>query len=187
MSMAKKRILNIGCGLDFTGTDRIDIMKTPATTRVYDLESGLPYENKTFNEIICYHVIGHIRNLKLFMDECYRVLKDGGIIILKTSNAGYLPYHLGPSEKHDHNAEIKNRREYIMQKIGKERKEDHHYYLFQPSHLYWLFERAGFKNIKTSYVQVQENKLKRFVLELLPKNMGRMVLEVRAFKKRKIK
>ena len=37
-STRAKRILNLGCGNDMHGTDRVDLFKTPATTAVVNLD-----------------------------------------------------------------------------------------------------------------------------------------------------
>ncbi len=77
-------MLNVGCGQSFEGTDRIDFMKTPATTKIGDIEEGLPYEDNLFDKILCYRVLEHLRDLKSFMEECYRILKKGGEMHLQT-------------------------------------------------------------------------------------------------------
>ena len=162
--MDEKRILNIGCGNSFEGTDRIDFMKTPATTKICDIEEGLPYKDGTFDEIICYRVLEHLRNLKTFMSECHRVLKQRGGIRLQTDNAGFIIYHI----KNDHNLYVdRYKKTFYAKNQPPIDSEDHHYHLFVPSHLNYLFQMAGFQEIKISYVQVQQNKLKRFFLTLV--------------------
>lgn len=177
--MAQKRILNIGCGNSFEGTDRIDFMKTPSTTKVCDIENGLPYEKDTFDEIICYRLLEHLRNLKTFIDECFRVLKNGGKICLQTDNAGFIIYHI----KNDHNLYVENyKKQFYTKENQPSSSEDHHYHLFVPSHLKYLFQMARFQEIKISYVQVQQNRIKRLFLNLLPFNIGKEEIKVEAIK-----
>jgi predicted SAM-dependent methyltransferase len=171
-------VLNIGCGYSFEGTDRIDLVKTPATTKVCNIEDGLPYKENTFDKIICHHVFEHIRNLKSFLEECYRVLKIGGKIDLRTDNAGFLIFHI----KNDHNTYVDNWEKTLR---PNEHVEDHHYHLFVPSHLNYLFKLAGFKGIKIRYAQMYENVFKRIFLNLLPFNMGKVELRVEAYKTHK--
>lgn len=38
--MKRKRILNVGCGGDTYGTDRVDIYPSKTTTTVCDIEKG---------------------------------------------------------------------------------------------------------------------------------------------------
>ena len=58
-----KRILNIGAGSDFYGTDRLDIRPTPSTTIVHDVEKGIPFEDETFNEVYSKNNLEHLRNV----------------------------------------------------------------------------------------------------------------------------
>lgn len=171
------RVLDIGCGERFRGTDRIDLIKTISTTLVHDAESGLPYDNKTFDRILCLHVLGHIRNVKFFMEECYRVLKDGGKMILKTSNAGFILYHI----RYDHNDEVELMKKEFKEK-GLEDGGDWHYHLFVPSHLFHIFEKAGFENIEIKYKNPYITKFKKFITDCMPYNLGKQVLLVEAFK-----
>lgn len=175
--MTEKKILNIGCGYSLEGTDRIDFMKTSATTKVCDVEKGLPYKNDTFDEIICYRVLEHLRNLKIFIDECFRVLKKGGKMCLQTDNAGFIIYHV----KNDHNLYVERYKDKFYTKD--QPSNDHHYHLFVPSHLKYLFQMAGFQEMKISYIQRQNNKIKRIFLNLLPFNMGKEEIRIEAFKK----
>src|SRR3990172_10902851 len=84
------RILNIGCGNDDYGTDRIDMYKTKTTTKVVDLNGKLPYPSYYFDSIRCKSVLEHIKNLGILADECYRVLKKGGDIYIRTDHAGFI-------------------------------------------------------------------------------------------------
>jgi len=96
-----KRILNLGCGKDTYGTDRIDMFKTPATTKVCDFNKKLPYKDETFDEVYCKSVIEHVKNLDLFEREIYRVLKLGGHLYIRTDFAGYLPMFMFKSHEHN--------------------------------------------------------------------------------------
>lgn len=59
------RVLNVGSGEDDYGTDRIDLFKTINTTKVYDIEKGLPYKDNTFEEVYCRHVLEHMDKKKI--------------------------------------------------------------------------------------------------------------------------
>ncbi|MBI3858943.1 MAG: hypothetical protein HY296_01690 [Thaumarchaeota archaeon] len=59
---AVRRVLNAGCGEDLYGTDRLDLHETKATTKVCNMELGLPYEDATFDEILSQCSIEHMRN-----------------------------------------------------------------------------------------------------------------------------
>lgn len=154
-----RRILNIGCGEDMYGTDRLDMSKTNATTKVWNLEKGLPYEENTFDEIRAYYVLEHMKNIGIFIEECYRVLKKGGVLDLQTDNAGYIIFHI----KTEHN-KMMERREYVKH------PEDHHYHLFVPSHLKYLLK--NFSNVSLSYPKIKRKNWKNIFLSFLPLHMG---------------
>jgi predicted SAM-dependent methyltransferase len=46
--------------------------------------TNIPYPDKSFDFILCNHVLEHITNYKKAIDEIYRVLNFGGIAILQT-------------------------------------------------------------------------------------------------------
>ena len=150
-----RRILNAGCGNDFYGTDRIDIFKTKATTKVWDINKGLPYKNNTFIEIKAQNILEHLENIGFFLRECKRVLKKGSILKLSTDNAAYPIFHLLKRAIHGN---------YSFQ--GIQRKRDIHFYLFTPEHLRNWCERIGFKIEKIEYWNPYNNTFKRKLLIL---------------------
>lgn len=164
-----KRILNLGCGNDTYGTDRVDFVKTSATTQVYDLEKKLPFSDETFDEVYCKSVLEHIRNLKTFIEEIYRVLKTGGRIYIRTDHSGYLPAHL--FSKHEHNKCLHYRYQ---------DSEDKHYHHFVESHLKYLFRKFKIEKIVSIYGG--GNNLKRALAKLLPKKLGVVHLDLYAIK-----
>ena len=72
--------INIGCGSKhLEGYINIDMVQ-PADS-VIDLElAKLPYEDNSVDNIMADNVLEHIHNLPALMDECYRVLKSGGVM-----------------------------------------------------------------------------------------------------------
>ena len=52
---------------------------------VGDAES-LPFENESFDMVSAAFLIVHLKNPRLFFDEAYRVLKDGGILAITNIN-----------------------------------------------------------------------------------------------------
>ena len=92
--MAKK--VDIGCGkLDKVKIERykrylgdynpqeyigVDIAKLPGVDIVCNITQGLPFKNETLDEIVCVHVLEHIKNLKIIMKEFYRILKPYGVL-----------------------------------------------------------------------------------------------------------
>ena len=48
--------------------------------RLYD-GKNIPFESDTFDVIVSFHVMEHVRDFPFLMRECSRVLKDGGVMI----------------------------------------------------------------------------------------------------------
>lgn len=55
-----------------------------------DVSEGLPFENGSFDCIFAGEVIEHLADTDFFLQECGRVLKDGGTLILTTPNLSFL-------------------------------------------------------------------------------------------------
>jgi ubiquinone/menaquinone biosynthesis C-methylase UbiE len=174
------RILNLGCGNHKYGTHRIDFFKTSATTEVSDLNKKFPYPDNYFDEIYCKSVLEHIKNLGTFSDECYRVLKKGGKIWLRTDHAGMITLYLLKHHEHNKAYEKLFSKNPFGHKQKEGKKEDHHYALFVPSHLKCLFSR--FKNHEFNYFYGASNGLKLFIYKLLPNHTGACHIEMTAWK-----
>jgi len=78
--------LNLGCGNKRKdGWVNIDCVKTEATDIVRDLVRGLPFADSTADEILCDNVFEHIGptvDLLFVINECYRVLQPGGVLVV---------------------------------------------------------------------------------------------------------
>ena len=163
------KILNLGCGNDCYGTDRLDFKKTGATTLIHDLNKPLPFKSNTFNEVKAFAVFEHLSNCGNFVDEIHRVLKKGGKVKLTTDNASCILYHF----KGDHN-------DYLSTYYENNRnKEDYHRQLFVPSHLKAYFKE--FRNVKVEYFSLHSG-LKGALLCLIPKRFGWSCLYLEAVK-----
>ena len=97
------RILDIGCGsgyqlltlkelyphLELYGVDLLRTEDLPETINFYavDLEKdNLPFEQESFDFIICRGVIEHVNNPSKIFTEAYRLLKKGGTFHILTEN-----------------------------------------------------------------------------------------------------
>lgn len=75
------KMLNIGCGAtyhhDWTNVD----MGMDSNVTNHDVTQGLPFPDNTFDVVYHSHLLEHIpyENALSFMQECFRVLKPGGI------------------------------------------------------------------------------------------------------------
>lgn len=54
----------------------------------HDVESGLPFGDKSFDLVWCTEVIEHLNNPKFLLQEIKRVIKPGGVAVLTTPNSG---------------------------------------------------------------------------------------------------
>lgn len=134
------KILNLGCGISPYGTHRVDICKTKSTTHVFDVEDEIQFPNESFDEIFERNLLEHLRNHGFHLEECYRVLKQGGKIVLITDNASCFRHYF--TGTHSGRYEEKN----------KENPSDRHFALFTRHHLKNLFLDAGFKIEKIEFI-----------------------------------
>ena len=138
-------ILNVGCGDDLYGDIRVDIIKTRATNVLCDIESGLPFRSEIFEQVYAKFILEHLRNPGNVLREIQRVLKKGGILIIKTDNASCIGWHITGLKflgvhtwEHD---------KYSFQL----NPSDMHYALFLPGHVVNHLKLLGFKIYKIEY------------------------------------
>jgi predicted SAM-dependent methyltransferase len=77
------KMLNLGCGKRYhKDWVNLDFVSNSADVRAHNLLQGIPFENNTFDVVYHSHVLEHFNQSdgKKFIEECYRVLKPGGII-----------------------------------------------------------------------------------------------------------
>jgi len=81
-----EKTLDIGCGKNkVTGALGLDIDKNANPDILHDLNIyPYPIKDNEFDKIYAKHVIEHVDNPVFFIQECYRILKDGGIIFVET-------------------------------------------------------------------------------------------------------
>jgi SAM-dependent methyltransferase len=103
-------------GENFIGCD---IRRGPGVDRIEDVEK-LTFTNKSISTIIILETLEHIQNPIVAIDECYRVLKDDGILI--SSSLMNFPIHNYPYD----------------------------YWRFTPEGFKYLFKRFQIKIIGTS-------------------------------------
>lgn len=75
----KGDVLDIGCGDRKRGSVGVDI-DTRAAADVLADGTALPFASKTFDAVVCYHVIEHLRpgDIVDLLAEIRRVLREGG-------------------------------------------------------------------------------------------------------------
>jgi predicted SAM-dependent methyltransferase len=75
--------LNLGCGTRFHPEwTNLDATYVGPHVRIHDVSRGLPFEDETFDTVYHSHLLEHLPKTAAapFIQECYRVLKRGGII-----------------------------------------------------------------------------------------------------------
>lgn len=83
------KLLNIGCGKRYRdGWVNIDLNPASKDVIAWDVSKGLPFENEYFDVVYHSHLLEHfsMEEAPLFLKECHRVLKHGGIIRVVTPN-----------------------------------------------------------------------------------------------------
>jgi SAM-dependent methyltransferase len=94
------KVLDLGSGIFPYQSDKqtqeeiwsIDIRPETDPTVVHDLsEFPYPFDDNSFDKIYCSHVLEHLQNVIAFMEECFRLLKPEGRLIIK------VPHYSGRS------------------------------------------------------------------------------------------
>jgi ubiquinone/menaquinone biosynthesis C-methylase UbiE len=98
---ARPKTLNIGSGLDIWGDVRLD--KHPQYPGVikfdFNKESVLPYKENSFSQIRLNNIIQFALRPQKLLEECYRVLRPGGILNISTINSSSLRFYISPLGK----------------------------------------------------------------------------------------
>jgi len=171
--------LNLGCGeLAKKGWINLDIDKAPNVDVVWDLNKRpYPFEDNSIDEIYSSCVLEHLKNLGIFAEECFRILKPGGKIRIKCDYAGYIFLYI--LKRMEHNRLLQRNYKYTSWH-KKNITKDHHYCLFVASHLKYLFGK--FSKIKISYPSPNRKLWKNLILNSLPFNLGKQHIQIEAIK-----
>lgn len=118
MSRKNKKVLDVGMGFGFDlitryrkgydcfgiDNDKLRVGKTKDMFRKHGLDAVLkvgtatkiPFKKNFFDEVICSHVIEHVKNDRKSVREIFRVLKKGGKLYLRIPNVHNLhtKFHL---------------------------------------------------------------------------------------------
>lgn len=104
MSDDKRVNLNLGAGKSYIpGFVNIDISDV-AEIQLNLSEEKLPFEDDSVDMIFSYHTLEHVPNYLFALSEIYRVLKDGGILLVGLPYVTLTEYHLvNPYHLHNFN------------------------------------------------------------------------------------
>lgn len=106
-----KRVLDVGClggrlsreimernnevwGVEVNPAAAEVARKRGIRVTVADVEKGLPFDEASFDVVHAGEVLEHLYDTKSFLNECRRVLKDGGILLFTTPNLNSLENRL---------------------------------------------------------------------------------------------
>jgi len=99
----KYKILDYGCGVkpyeyvfepyksEYVG---VDVGNNPHANHNIQPDEKLPLEDSGFDIVLSSQVLEHVENVDLYLGECNRVLKKGGLLILSTH--GTWQFHSAP-------------------------------------------------------------------------------------------
>jgi 2-polyprenyl-3-methyl-5-hydroxy-6-metoxy-1,4-benzoquinol methylase len=73
-------------GVDYSSYNLKKAKKLPFTFRQCNIEEGIPYKDKTFDVVYAGELIEHLVNPDFFVQECARLIKKGGHVIITTPN-----------------------------------------------------------------------------------------------------
>lgn len=85
------KYLNLGCGNHFSNEKEwtnVDFVSTGKDVIAHNLLSGIPFDKESFDAVYHSHVLEHFLKVdgQKFIQECYRVLKFGGILRIAIPN-----------------------------------------------------------------------------------------------------
>lgn len=56
----------------------------------YDLNKGIPFDDEFFNVVWAAEIIEHLLDTDLLLNECHRVLREDGVLLISTPNLASL-------------------------------------------------------------------------------------------------
>lgn len=101
------KVLDVGCGAgnfsefikdkscDYYGIEFIESLadvglKKGIKILIHDVNKGLPFDNETFDAVVLLDVLEHSISPYNLLNECYRVIKRGGRIVISVPNPSSL-------------------------------------------------------------------------------------------------
>ncbi len=120
------------------------------------LTGGLPFTSKYFSLITCFQVLHHIEEVSIIINELYRVLKSGGIVVLREHDA--------PDPKDKMLCDVEHAVYELVLKDPPDVNFLETYYAWYHSRSKWItmMERAGFRFINYKYPSPRNNPTKYF-------------------------
>lgn len=103
-----KRIVELGCGTGYGSSMLADASEViafdisqpsivyadkvhPGPDYVVGSATAIPLRDEVAEAIVSFEMIEHLQDTAMFLDECRRILRKGGTLLLSSPNPGYLP------------------------------------------------------------------------------------------------
>jgi ubiquinone/menaquinone biosynthesis C-methylase UbiE len=100
LSSPAVRRLNLGCGRDIRpGYVNLDLAKIPGIDVVANLETPLPFDDDTFDEVFTSHVLEHVADLFALLAELRRICKPGSVIRIYVPHLSFFGAYTDPTHK----------------------------------------------------------------------------------------
>jgi SAM-dependent methyltransferase len=80
-----------GEGVEYVGAD---LLGNEAADVILNSDGTLPVADQSFDAVLSTQVLEHVQDPRLYLRECLRVLRPGGMLLLSTH--GIFPYHPDP-------------------------------------------------------------------------------------------
>lgn len=146
MKAQKEVRLNLGCGRDYKkGYINVDVVTEFPVDVIADLSKPLPFKNNYAEEVYASDILEHFtkEDGEIFLQECYRVLKVGGVLILRTHNIEQII-----KQFHDDSFVM---RHFIYGNTERTGVWGAHKYAYDEQELNSLLKYIGFTGIKISH------------------------------------
>lgn len=169
-----KIVLDIGIGKNPISKDieaekiiTIDAVPERQPTILHDLNDGIPIANESVDAIFAGEILEHMIYPKQFAEECFRVLKDQGVLLLSCPNL----------------CNFKDRVKILFGSYPYEIEEDKwetHRSVWTLKKLKYLLKLVGFKIEQISTNGIISHSIRLFPLFLTPKTFGdSLIIKVR--------
>lgn len=109
----------------FSKVDKINALTDLFLDRKYKTEASsamledLPYKDNMMDLVVCINVLDHVQDFSKCIDECIRVLKKGGTLVLGQDLSNEEDYKRSPDSWNDIGHPIKLDEDAINNKVGK--------------------------------------------------------------------
>lgn len=93
--------MNLGCGADrMAGAVNVDVANLPSVDVVHNLDDvPWPLPSARFERIVATDVIEHVCDPVAFLEECWRVASEDGVVLIQTVEGGSYNHYTDPTHR----------------------------------------------------------------------------------------